>query len=52
MMEMIVLGITIVAAQAVAGIIMMKAFMSKKFIKKFTKMYVEIAEEMTEEMDI
>lgn len=37
MKEMIVLAITMVTAQACAGLIMMKVFMSERFVRKMTK---------------
>lgn len=52
MMEIIVFAITLVVAQMAAGLIIMKIFMSKKYIKKVAKMSLEISQELTEELDI
>ena len=49
MMEMIVFAITLVVAQAVAGIIIMKVCMSKRFIKKYYDLIMELSEEIAEE---
>jgi len=46
MLEMIVLGLTIVIAQIVAGVVMMKVFMSKRFLKKYTKTIMELSNEV------
>lgn len=46
MLEMIVLGLTIVIAQIIAGVIMMKVFMSKRFLKKYTKTIMELSNEV------
>lgn len=50
MLEMIVLGLTVVVAQTVVGLITFKLCMSKAFIKKFTKKYMSMVEEVTEEL--
>lgn len=50
MLEMIVLGLTIVIAQIVAGVIMMKVFMSERFIKRMTKKYIKLM--VTIEQDV
>lgn len=50
MMEMIVLGLTIVIAQIVAGVIMMKVFMSKRFLKKYTKIVMDLSNEVVAEL--
>ena len=50
MMEMVVLAVTLVLAQTVAGIIMMKVFMSKAYIKKIAKMSVELTNELMTEV--
>lgn len=53
MKEMIVFAITLVAAQTVAGLIMMGIMMkvatSKKFIKKYYYMIMGLSEEIAEE---
>ncbi len=55
MLEMFILGVTIVVGQLLGGYIMiqivMKQYMSKDFIKKYTKMGMEVAQEITEEME-
>lgn len=48
---MIVLGITVVIAQSIIGLIMMKVVLSKGFLKKYTKMSIQLAEEIQEELD-
>ena len=50
MLEMIVLGVTVVVAQTVAGLLMFKLCMSKTFIKKYAKKYMKVVEELTEEL--
>lgn len=50
MLEMIVLGITVVIAQSIVGIIMMKVMLSKGFLKKYTKMSMDLANEITAEL--
>lgn len=51
MMNMIVFAVTFVVAQTVAGLILVKLFMSKGFLKKYSKLIVEIGEEIAEEMN-
>ncbi len=51
MLEMIVLGLTVVIAQTIIGIIMVKVMMSKHFLKKYAKMSYELTNELVEEMD-
>lgn len=46
MLEMVVLALTLVVAQTVAGLLLVKVFMSKKFIKKYMKMTVEMMKEV------
>lgn len=50
MLEMIVFAVTLVVAQCVAGLIMLKLFTSKKFIKKYVKMATETSLEITKEL--
>lgn len=51
MLTAIVFAITLVAAQTVTGLIMMKVFMSKKFIKKYYAMVMELSTEIVEELE-
>lgn len=50
MLEMIVLGLTIVIAQIIAGVIMMKVFMSKRFLKKYTKTIMDLSNEVVADL--
>lgn len=50
MLEMIILGITVVVAQVITGLLMFKLCMSKPFIKMYAKKYMKMVEEITEEM--
>ena len=51
MLEMAVFAVTLVAAQLVAGLIMLKLFTSEKFIKKYIKLSAKVAQEINEEME-
>ena len=55
MLEMIVFAVVLVIAQMIGGYIMMeimmKRFMSAKFIKKYSKMAMGVAEELSNEME-
>lgn len=55
MLEVIVFAVTLVVAQFVSTLIMlkyvMKKFMNKQFIKEYTKMGIDVAQELTEEME-
>lgn len=50
MLEMVVFAITLVVAQSLAGLIIMKVFMNKRFIKKYAKMTAKVAKEIEDEM--
>lgn len=50
MLEMIVLGLTIVIAQIVAGVVMMKVFMSERFLKKYTKTIMNLSNEIVADL--
>ena len=54
LIEMIVFAVTLVAAQFIGGLIMMKFmmkhFMNKEAIKKYSKMSIEVANELAVEM--
>lgn len=55
MLNMIVFALTLVIAQCVGGYILMKIvmkqFMSKKFIKDYSKQIMEVTSEIAEEME-
>ena len=55
MLEMIIFAVVLVIAQTLSAYIMMnimmKQFMSKKFIKKYSKMAVEATKVIQEEME-
>lgn len=51
MMEMIIFAITFVVAQVVAGLIMVKFVMSKRFIKYVAKMSLTITEELVKQIE-
>lgn len=50
MLEMIVFAVTLVVAQCVAGFVMLRLTMNKKFIKKYVKMATETSMELAEEL--
>lgn len=50
MLEMVILGLTVVVAQMVAGLMMFKLCLSKKFMKKYVKKYMKLTEALTEEL--
>ena len=47
----VVLALVIVVAQFVGALLMMKFFMSEKFIKKYSKMTMNVTKELMEEME-
>lgn len=47
----VVLALVIVVAQFVGALLMMKFFMSEKFIKKYSKMSMSVTKELMEEME-
>lgn len=54
MLEMVVLGVTLVLGQVIASLVMVyltfKLMMSKKFMLKFVKQCMKFLEEITEEL--
>lgn len=47
----VVLALVIVVAQFVGALLVMKFFMSEKFIKKYSKMTMNVTKELMEEME-
>ena len=52
MLDMLVFSVIFTGVQIVAGLVVVKLLMSKKFLKKYTKMTMDIAQEITDEMDL
>lgn len=51
MLEMVMFAVIFTGVQILGGLLVMKYFLSKKFMKKYTKMAAEISKEMIDEME-
>lgn len=51
LLELVVFAAVLVILQTLAGVVLMKLLMTKKFIKKYTKMATEVSQEIINEME-